>query len=377
MNQKIKFKSMKKSFIVLLVVCFAITSIYFIANNKISLAKDEKKLINEYENSTITAIKKVMPAVVSIVIKEEITNVLYNPATGNSDINVQNKDIGSGTGFIVSQDGLILTNKHVANDKSQKYYVILNSGEIYDAAIVAQDPVEDIALMKIDKKNLPTVTFGDSSKLEIGQTAIAIGNALGRYQNSATRGIISGVGRSLVASDQNGQNESLVDIIQTDAAINLGNSGGPLINLNGEVIGINTAIETSGENVGFAIPINLAKSALASYKKTNLIVRPRLGLRYIMITPTIAKFEGFKYNYGALITMGDEGRLPAIVPDSPADKAGLKENDIILEVNATKVMPPLSLSSIIKNYSPGQLIGLRVARDNKIIIVKVRLDEFK
>lgn len=346
-------------------------------DGKVILAKDEVSLINDYEKATVLAIKKVMPAVVNVVVKEEITNVLYNPTTGSTDINVENKDIGSGTGFIVTADGLILTNKHVASDKTKKYYAILNSGDIYEATIAAQDPIEDIALMKIEKKNLPAVKLGDSAKTEIGQTAIAIGNSLGRYQNSATRGIISGVGRSLVASDQNGQNEALVDIIQTDAAINLGNSGGPLINLNGEVVGINTAIEYSGENVGFAIPINLAKSALASYKKTGQIIRPKLGLRYIMITPAIAKFEGLKYTYGALVTTGDNGREPAIVPDSPADKAGIRENDVILEINAIKVAPPYSLSSIVKNYSPGQLIGLRVARGDKIFVVKVKLDEFK
>jgi S1-C subfamily serine protease len=364
-------------FIFLLSLCFLMASGYSFIDGKVSLAKDEINLINDYEKATVLAIKKVIPAVVSIVVKEEITNILYDPLSGSSDIKVENKDIGSGTGFIVTADGLILTNKHVASDKTKKYYIILNSGDIYEATIVAQDPLEDIALMKINKKNLPAVTMGNSSQLEIGQTAIAIGNSLGRYQNSATRGIISGIGRSLVASDQLGRNEALVDIIQTDAAINLGNSGGPLINLTGEVVGINTAIETSGENVGFAIPINLAKSALSSYKKTGQIVRPKLGLRYIMITPAIAKFEGLKYTYGALITKGDEGREPAIVPDSPADKAGLKEDDIILEINAMKVAPPNSLSSIIKNYSPGQLIGLRVARGDKIFVVKVRLDEFK
>lgn len=375
MGPKIKLRNF---FIFLIVLIILIGFGYFlINNNQIGLAKNESQLRSVYEDMTVSAIKKVMPAVVSIVIKEEITNILYNPSTGGSEINVKRKDIGDGTGFIITSDGLILTNKHVASDKSQKYYAILNNGEILDAKIVTQDPIEDIAFMKIEKKNLPAVTLGDSGKLEIGQTAIAIGNSLGRYQNSATRGIISGVGRSLVASDQNGQNEALVDIIQTDAAINLGNSGGPLINLNGEVIGINTAIEYSGENVGFAIPVNLAKSALASYKKTGQIIRPKLGLRYIMITPAIAKFESLKYTYGALVTTGDNGREPAIVPDSPADKAGLQENDIILEINARKVAPPYSLSSIVKNYSPGQLIGLRVAREDKIFVVKVRLEEFK
>ncbi|MBI4779427.1 trypsin-like peptidase domain-containing protein [Candidatus Falkowbacteria bacterium] len=232
-------------------------------------------------------------------------------------------------------------------------------------------------MLKIFDKNLPYVGLGDSDKLQIGSTAIAIGNALGRYQNSATKGIVSGLGRSIEASDQTGANaESLDNVIQTDAEINLGNSGGPLVDLNGNVIGINVAIDQAGSSIGFAIPINDAKPVIKSVREIGRIVRPRLGLRYVMLTPEIAQANKLTRSSGAWIS-ASQGGTASILPDSPAAKAGLKEGDIITEINAIKLQDRVTLLSIIQKYKPGDKIGLRVFRDGKFLVLIATLDEFK
>lgn len=329
------------------------------------------------QEATILAIQKVAPAVVSIIVKDSIPVAVFSPS------GVENKtskeQIGGGTGFLISTDGYILTNKHVVESGStdtSEYQIILNSGQKYFAQFIGVDPAKDLAVLKIFDKNLPFVELGDSDKLMQGMSVMAIGNSLGKYQNSVTKGIISAIGRSLVASDQKGGSENLDNVIQTDAEINQGNSGGPLINLEGKVMGINTAVDLSGSAIGFAIPINDAKIIIRSIKEENRIIRPMLGVRYRMITPELAEEHNLPRNDGALIVPGENGE-PAVLNNSPAAKAGFQERDIILEINAVKINSENTLFTVIQKYKPGNRIGFRVQRGDKIIILIATLGEFK
>jgi serine protease Do len=343
------------------------------------------------DSATVSAVKKVAPAVVSIVISKDLSKI-YNtfpqnffglpfnfqaPSSGDNSGGTGKTEIGGGTGFIISGDGLILTNKHVAADAEASYTVITNDGTKYDAKILAADAFLDIAVLKIDAKDLPTVELGDSDQIELGQTVIAIGNSLGEYQNTVTKGVISGLGRKIVAGDNQGGSEEIDQAIQTDAAINPGNSGGPLINLAGQVIAINTAMNQGGELIGFAIPINVAKQDIESVKTSGKIVRPYLGVRYVLLNDDIAKANNLKVNYGALIVRGNTASELAVVPGSPADKAGLVENDIILELNGQKIDEDHPLSKEINKFKPNEEITLKVLHKGEEKNVKVTLDEFK
>lgn len=343
------------------------------------------------DSATVSAVKKVAPAVVSIVISKDLSKI-YNsfpqgffgfpfnfqaPSSGDNSGNGSGQtEIGGGTGFIISSDGLILTNKHVASDTEASYTVIMNDGTKYDAKILATDALLDFAVLKIDAKNLPTVELGDSDKIELGQTVIAIGNSLGEYRNTVTKGVISGLGRTVVAGDSQGGSEEIDQAIQTDAAINPGNSGGPLINLAGQVIAINTAMNQGGQLIGFAIPINAAKQDIESVKTSGKIVRPYLGVRYVLINADIAKANNLSVDYGALVVRGQNATDLAIAPGSPADKAGLVENDIILEINGQKIDSDHQLSKEIGKYKPGDEITLKVLHKGKEENVKVTLGEF-
>lgn len=285
-------------------------------------------------------------------------------------------EIGGGTGFVVSSDGLILTNKHVVSEENADYTVVTNDGHKYEAEVLATDPFNDLALLKVEGIDLKPLVLGDSDNIVIGQTVIAIGNALGEYRNTVTKGVISGIGRTITAGDSRGFSETLENVIQTDAAINFGNSGGPLINLEGEVIGINTAIASQGQLIGFAIPINQAKTAIESVNKYGKIVRPFLGVRYILIDETIAKENNLPVNYGALIVRGEKITDLAVIPGSPADIAGLTENDIILEFDGQKITTDNSLSKIIRQYQPGDEVSLKVLKKGEEKIIKVTLDQY-
>jgi len=331
------------------------------------------------QEATIRAINKIIPAVVSIIVYDQETIYILDLMTGQQTQQTSKVEKGSGTGFLISADGLILTNKHIANagkEGTAEYRIILNSGKQYYAQLIGKDPLNDFAILKIFDKNLPYVNLGDSDKLQLGSTVMAIGNALGRYQNSVTKGIVSGIGRSLIASDQVGNGEALDNILQTDAGINQGNSGGPLIDLLGNVVGINVAIDQGGSSIGFAIPINDARPVIKSVKEVGRIVRPRLGVRYIMLTPQIAQDNKLSQNSGAWIKKSQDG-TPAILPGSPAEKGGILAGDIIIEINAIKIENKNTLISVINKYKPGNRIGLRIVRDGKIIVKIVVLDEFK
>ncbi|MDO8582127.1 MAG: trypsin-like peptidase domain-containing protein [bacterium] len=295
-----------------------------------------------------------------------------NPSAGG-----QKQVVGGGTGFIITADGMILTNKHVVSDVEAEYTVTTNDGKSYPAKILAQDPVNDFAVLKIDAKGLSAVTFGDSDSIAIGQTVVAIGNSLAQFPNTVTKGVISGLGRRVTAGDNRGMSEVIEGAIQTDAAINPGNSGGPLVNLHGEVIGINTAVSQAGQLIGFAIPINEAKRAVASVKKAGKIVRPWLGVRYVLVTKELADKNQLTVDYGALVLRGQTQTDFAVIPGSPADKAGLVENDIILEIDGTKIDKDHALSRIVARKNPGDTVTLKVISKGKEKTVKVKLGEFK
>jgi serine protease Do len=334
------------------------------------------------ESATIEVVKTAGPAVVSIVISKAVSQ---QPSFGfnefgffaippDAENSSELQQVGAGTGFFVSSDGWVMTNKHVVTDENASYSVLTNDGKSYEAKVMAVDPANDIALLKIEISDAPYLQFAESSSLQLGQHVIAIGNSLGQYQNTVTSGIVSGIGRSIRAGG-GGFVEQLDGVIQTDAAINQGNSGGPLLSLTGLVVGINTAVDQGGQSIGFAIPADDAKSALQSYQQNGKIVRPYLGVRYVMVTESLAKAENLGRDYGALLVSGARPTDFAVIPNSPADKAGLKENDIILELDGKRLDEDNSLAKAIKAYQPGDQVAAKIFRDNAEQTVTIVIGE--
>lgn len=287
-------------------------------------------------------------------------------------------NVGGGSGFIVHPDGLVLTNKHVVFDQEAEYTVLTTDGSEYPAKVLSRDPINDIAVLKINAKGLPAVRLGNSGKLELGQTVIAIGNALGMFSNTVSRGIISGLSRSISAAlGTEGEMEHLRGVLQTDVAINQGNSGGPLINIDGEVVGINTAIIFGAQNIGFSIPINWAKQDLEDIIKHGRIIKPYLGLLYVMLNKKFQKQYSLPVDYGALVVRDHRPDSTAVVPNSPAATAGIQENDIILELNGLKVGEDKDLSDMLQNCEVGSEIDLTVLRKDKQLKLKAKLEERK
>ena len=372
-----KPKSKIFGFCFLLVIAGA--AILFLSNFRNDNATADNLRLDEQE-ATVRAIKKVSPAVVNIVVLENTENITANLDSGLSVSSMDKVERAIGTGFIISSDGLIITNKHVINsaadDKQAEYKIKLASGKRYFAQLIGRDPINDLAILKIFDKNLPFVELGDSDKLTQGLSVMAIGNALGQYQNSVTKGIVSALARDIVASDTVGKSESLGNVIQTDAEINIGNSGGPLIDLAGKVIGINVATDAGGKSIGFAIPINDAKPVIKSVREIGRIIRPRLGIRYLTITPELAADNKLSVTAGAWVP-GNDNDQSAVLAGSPAAKAGVKGGDIIVEIDGIKLNEKNTLLSVIQRYRPGQKIGLKIRRGAAIIIKIVELDEFK
>lgn len=349
-----------------------------------------------YEQAIINSVKEASSSVVSIIItknlpvyEKEWINPFFDFGIPGFEVpqyiqkGTKKQEVGGGSGFIVSEDGLILTNKHVVLDKKAEYTVFTNDGQKFSAKVLALDPVQDLAIIKIEgdrsidsgqAKKFKVIKLGDSSEIQIGQSSIAIGNSLGEFRNTVSVGVISGLGRTIFASGQGGFSETLEDIIQTDAAINAGNSGGPLLNLKGEVIGINTAMAQGAEAIGFAIPINRAKKAIEQVLQGNKIVYPFLGVRYVLINEQIKEDNKLSVNYGAWVKKGSKGEL-AITKNSAADKAGIKSGDIILEFNSEKITQNNSMTKIITKYNPGDKITLKVLRNNDELDIDVILGE--
>ncbi|MFH0840616.1 MAG: trypsin-like peptidase domain-containing protein [bacterium] len=377
---KNKKKILALVIILIFLLGFNFGRIMFAINNNVdqfSASADDISL--DDQEATIRAIQKALPSVVSIAVHEPTNEIIFNLSTGEQTSNPGTKKIGSGSGFIVSSDGLIITNRHVveATDRSTgQYKVVLNNGKEYQAQVVGTDILHDVAMLRIRETNLPYLEMGDSSNLPIGLTVLAIGNSLGKYQNSVTKGIISGLGRSLIAGNGAGYTEALDNVIQTDAEINIGNSGGPLIDLHGRVVGVNVAVDLSGQSIGFAIPINSVKPVIDSVKDTGRIIRPRLGVRYVMIDQAVKTKYELKRDQGALIIKGMNGEY-AVALGSPAMKAGIWEGDIIIQVDEQVVNKDNQLQDITQHYKPGDTITLKIDRKGQILEKKLTLDEFK
>jgi S1-C subfamily serine protease len=367
-----KRKILKNNVFLGVIVIFSTIFIYFaFLNHKNSLNICAENFSPDDQSATISAINKAMPAVVSILV--------YESPEIQEGIKLEKELKGSGTGFLISSDGYILTNKHVINvseDEKAEYKIILNSKKKYYAQLIGRDPINDLAVLKIFDKNLPYLELDSQKTLPVGSTVLAIGNVLGKYQNSVTKGIISASGRTVTAIDNFGNYESLDNVLQTDAEINVGNSGGPLINLNGKVVGVNVALDMAGSSIGFAIPASDVKVVVNSVKTIGRIVRPRLGVRYIVLDQEKIDELGLTVENGALVVNGPLGES-AVISGSPAEKIELKKDDIILEVNTIKINQENSLLAILQNYKPGQKVGLRILREGKILVKEVVLDEFK
>ncbi len=346
------------------------------------------------EDAVISAVKAYSPAVVSIIITKDVPiyEQYYTRQTdpwGFWDFQVpqvrqkgtESQEVGAGSGFIVSEDGMIITNKHVVEDKDAEYTAITVDGQKYSVRVLAADPAQDIAILKIDGAEglkFSSVKMGDSSNLQIGQTVIAIGNTLGEFSNTVSVGVISGLQRSITAAG-GGSSETLENLIQTDAAINEGNSGGPLLNLKGEVIGINTAVASGAENVGFVLPINLAKRDLEQVNTLGKITYPYLGIYYTIVDDRIREDNGLPVNYGAWVTTTNKENpksdITPVVAGSPARLAGIKDQDIILEINGVKVDKNNTLSQIIAKYAPGDKVTLKIQRADRQVDLDVALGD--
>jgi len=361
-----------------------------------------KKIIKiSEESAVISAVEKVSPAVVSIIVSKDLPVIeQYYQSPFGSDFfrqffgddfsdffgfsapryrqkGTEKREIGGGTGFLISADGYVATNEHVVLDEEAEYTVLMNDETKHEAKVLARDPITDLAILKIKGSNFPFVELGDSSILKAGQSVIAIGNALGEFRNTVSTGVISGLARSVIAGGYGIGSEQLVGVIQTDASINVGNSGGPLLNLAGQVIGINTAMAAGAENIGFAIPINEVKNTINNVKEHGRIIRPWLGVRYVQINKAIAEANKLDVDYGALIVRGEERTDLAVIPGSPADKAGLEENDIISELNNKKIDSKNPLAKAIAKFKPGDEITLKVLHKVEEKEVKVKLEEMK
>lgn len=357
---------------------------------------EQSALVATSEDLITKLVEESLPAVVSIIASKDVPvyeRYFINPFENEEffrqfpsellpDFQVpqlrqkgtQNQQISSGTGFFVSSDGFLITNKHVVEDSEADYTVLMNDGRKLKAKVLARDGVQDIAILKIDGSNFAFIKLGDSDKIKIGQTVIAIGNVLGEFQNTVSVGVISGLRRSITASGAASGPELLPEVIQTDAAINRGNSGGPLLDLVGRAIGINTAVAAGAENVGFALPINSIKKAISDVKEFGKISHAYLGVRYLLISAEIKEEKKLTVDYGALLIAGDNGEA-AVFKDSPAEKAGLKVGDIILEFDGKRVDQENTLAKFLSQKSSGQKVKLKVLKDGRESIIEIELGE--
>lgn len=325
------------------------------------------------ESVVIEVAERVSPSVVTVRIAKERTffdpfEVELGPFGFNfPDEQKETVEQDIGSGFIISTDGLIVTNKHVVSDTEASYKIITKDDKTYDVKNIYRDPINDLAILKIEASGLRPVEMGDSDKLKVGQFVVAIGTALGEFRHTVTTGVISGLGRGITAgSPFEGYVERLDNVIQTDAAINPGNSGGPLLNSAGQVIGVNVAVVAQGENIGFAIPINVVKDAIDNFNKTGRFARPFLGVRYRMINQDLALLN--EVPQGAYIV--------DIVSGSPADKAGVKEGDIITKFEGQPIQEEEGgLAKLINAKKIGDRITLTVWRGGKEIELEARLEE--
>ena len=353
-----------------------------------------------YEEQVISTVKAASPAVVSIIVTKDVPVIEryfeevptpfspFGDFFGNDPFSpfsfqipryrergTEEQEVGGGSGFLVSAEGHIVTNRHVVAEEGVEYTVFTNEGEKFAASVVARDPVNDIAVIKIDGQNLPFLEFGDSDALQVGQTVIAIGTALSEFRNTVSRGVVSGLSRSIVASGATGGPEQLEEVIQTDAAINPGNSGGPLIDLAGHVVGVNVAVAIGSENIGFALPANVVRETVETVRTQGRIVRPYLGIRYTPITPVLREQNNLSVDYGVLVVRGESADMLAVLPGSPANRAGIVEGDIILEFDGKRLDEETSLAQLIRKKKVGETATLKVLSRGQEKTVTVTLEE--
>lgn len=351
------------------------------------------------ESATIAVVRSASPAVVSIVVRKDLKNIPRGNAFEFDDFfrfgipfappvpmpqfpgaPEGKRQVGGGSGFLVTSDGYVLTNRHVVRDTDAEYAVILNDDREFSAKVLAKDPVNDLAVLKMDidpkQGPLPVLALGDSDSIQTGETVIAIGYALSEFRNTVTKGVISGINRRVIAGDSGGSSEVIDEAIQTDAAINPGNSGGPLLNLHGQVVGVNTAVSEEGQLLGFAIPINVAKQVVESVIRDGKIIRPWLGVRYLAITDRLATAQKLPVKAGALVVRGDAPTDIAVVPGSPADRAGIRENDIVIAVAGEPITESRPLARLIAKQKPGDRVTLTILRAGKERKLTVQLGEF-
>ena len=355
-------------------------------------------MLKSSKSPIIEIAKKVCPAVITVIVSKDLPKVedFYSFPYGGKEYilpmmekgeqgKTEKTQIGGGSGFIISEDGYIITSNHVVADTTADYTVILNPKHKHPAKVLSRNPINDIAILKIDPssynssgqtaKNLPCIELADSNKIQLGEEVVAVGNALGEFHDTLSAGIISGLSRYITAfGGLDHQMQNLRGLIQTDAAINPGNSGGPLVNMDGKVIGINTAMIMGAQNIGFAIPINYAKKDLEEVKKYGKIVVPFLGVKYVLLSKEMAKANKLTVEDGALVVREILGE-PPVIKGSAADKAGIKEFDIILECNGQKITIKNSLANILQKCKIGQESTFKVLREGKELMLKAKLSE--
>ncbi len=320
--------------------------------------KDEKAIIDLVENSVLAV------ANIIIISEEAPKKSKAGKLLGKNNQEKKEVIVGGGSGFFVTSNGIILTNRHVVSEKNASYMVETYQGVKYMAEVIARDPINDIAILQIDAKELPFLELGNSNDLKLGQTVITIGNALSQFHNSVSRGIISGLLRVISTDDISGYgSQNLRGLIQTDAAINPGNSGGPMIDSSGKVIGINAVVVNGAQNINFAIPASNVKKDIDDLRKFGKIIQPSFGVRYIILNEEMREKFGLPINYGAFIIKEHLPDDHAIVPGSSADKAGIKEGDIILEFNDVKVQEGSGLDELVQKTSVGDKVKIKYLRD--------------
>lgn len=349
------------------------------------MTKEDKKITK--------TIKQVMPAVVSITINKTTEEVKKDIREMITEENQQQEpieippdkidsegmvEVGGGSGFVVDPMGLVLTNKHVINEPNASYKVLNGDGLEFKAELIAQDHLNDIAILKINPpRKIPFLKLGNSKNVSLGETVLAFGNALGMFKDTVSKGIVSGLSRAVSArSDVSAAPEELHGLIQTDAAINPGNSGGPITNTDGEVIGINAAMVASAENISFAIPINAAKKDLEDLRKYGRIKAPYLGLRYISVNRVIKDEFNLSVDYGAYVT-GDDEIAPAVIPNGPADKASIRKGDVVLEWNGEKITKEKGILNLLDEHTADDKIQLKIMRGGKTFETDLILEERK
>lgn len=335
----------------------------------------QKKIVTSQSQLISQIAKTVGPSVVSVNVSIS-GDAGQSSAFGAFGLSQPQDQQAAGTGIIIGNN-IIVTNRHVVPDGTTNVGVTLSDGtELKDVSVIGRTSSSDsldIAFLKVNDTQghkLPPAIIGDSSTVQVGDNVVAIGNALGQFQNTVTSGIISGYGRSVQAGDSSGGGgsaENLDDLFQTDAAINEGNSGGPLVNLNGQVIGINTAIAGNAQNIGFAIPINDVKGLIDQVVKTGKFSRPYLGVAYVPVTADVANQYNLSVQNGAFIVPSNDSANPSVISGSAAAKAGLQDKDVITAIDDTKIDQNHSLTSLIDQHQAGDKVSLTVVRGDKTL----------